>query len=105
MAPMPRVACSDLLRLKELLRRAAGEGGGVVVENQHRSLIGKGDADEKVPALPPLRATGTIPSTPQDAELADSAPRGPAESNNAAGANAAGASYGGSGVEGKGDVR
>ena len=101
----PRVACGDLLRLKELLRVVAGEGDGVVVENQHRSLIGKGDADEKVPELPTHRPAGIVPPAPKNADLAGPTSRDQAENNDALGANAAGASCRASCIKGEGGVR
>lgn len=101
----PRVACGDLLRLKELLRNAVGDGGGVVLENQHRSLIGKGDADEKMPALPSDRSTGIVPPASKNTDLAKTAPRGQAKNDETPGADAAGTSCRGSGLKGTGGAR
>lgn len=101
----PRVACGDLVRLKDLLRSVAGEGDGGVIENQHRSSIGKGDADEKTPELPSHRPTGIVPPAPKNASLADPTPRDQAENNDAPGANAAGTSCRTPGIKGKGGAR
>jgi len=101
----PQVACGDLLRLKELLRSAAGDGDRIVRENQHRSLIGKGDADEKTPLLPSHGSTGIVSPAPENADLAEPTSRSQAAGHKAPRAHAAGASRRASCMEGKGGAR
>ena len=73
------VGCEELLQLRALLRRVQSGIEGSAVEDQHRSLPEKGDADEKDDSLVPVRKTRPISADAPASNVEVIAERGPAE--------------------------
>ena len=83
----PVVGCQALLELQELLRSAGDRDD--VIEGQHHSSNGKGDADVVVAGLSSCRSVEAVSSTSENAAVANPAVGGQTKHDKAARAHAA----------------
>ncbi len=83
----PVAGCQALLELQELLRSAGDRDD--VIEGQHHSSNGKGDADVVVAGLSSCRSVEAVSSTSENAAVANPAVGGQTKHDKAARAHAA----------------
>ena len=83
----PVAGCQALLELQELLRSAGDRDD--VIEDQHHSSNGKGDADVVVAGLSSCRSVEAVSSTSENAAVANPAVGGQTKHDKAARAHAA----------------
>jgi hypothetical protein len=73
------VGCEELLQLRALLRRLRSGVEDSAVEDQHRSLPKKGDADEQDPSPVSVRTTQSVSAEATASDMEVIAERDPAE--------------------------